>query len=85
VAPVKTDLGGAPTDLDTRRAYARALLDHHYRRQAEMSEEAENQKRGDHDPAFLEAKSIAGGREPPRLLRDSCQNARHIWANGRKD
>lgn len=67
---MKTDLGGAPTDLDTRRAYARALLDHHYRRQAEMSEEAENQKRGDHDPAFLEARSIAGGREPPRLLRD---------------
>ena len=67
---MKTDLGGAPADLDTRRAYARALLDRHYRRQAQMSEEAENQKRGDHDPAFLEAKSISGGREPPRLLRD---------------
>lgn len=84
MAPVKTDLGGAPTDLDTRRAYARALLDHHYRRQAEMSEEAENQKRGDHDPAFLEARSIAGGREPPRLLRD-CLPKRPAYMGERKE
>src|SRR5262249_51374021 len=78
LVPVKTHFDGTPAELDKRQAYVRAAFDHHYRRQAEAEQEAENQKRGDHNPVFLEAKPIAGGvdikerngREPPRLLPD---------------
>jgi hypothetical protein len=65
-------------DPDVRQAYIRAALDHYERRQAEIDQEAENRKRGDHNPVFLEARPITGGvdikqrkgREPLRLLPD---------------
>jgi hypothetical protein len=71
-------LAGMRGDLDVRRAYIRAAFDHQERRQAEINQEAENQKCGDYNPVFLEARSITGGvdikerkgREPPRLLPD---------------
>jgi RNA polymerase sigma factor (sigma-70 family) len=71
-------LAGMKADLADRQAYIRAAFDHQERRQAEINQEGENQKRGDYNPVLLEARSITGGidirerkgREPPRLLPD---------------